>query len=71
MASVTYRVPVARWDDALTALRKLGSKTLSEQTDTSDVTSQVIDLDARLDKPEDHRKRAAGDHGSSHRPSRT
>ena len=49
VASVTYRVPVARWDDALTALRKLGSKTLSEQTGTSDVTSQVVDLNARLD----------------------
>ncbi len=48
-ASVTYRVPVGRWDDALTALRKVGSKTLSEQTDTSDVSSQVVDLDARLD----------------------
>ncbi len=48
-ASVTYRLPVGRWDDALTALHKLGSKTLSEQTDTSDVSSQVIDLNARLD----------------------
>jgi hypothetical protein len=48
-ASVTYRLPVGRWDDALTALTKLGSKTLSEQTDTSDVSSQVVDLNARLD----------------------
>lgn len=48
-ASVTYRIPVARWDDALTALKKLGSKTLSAQTDTSDVSSQVVDLQARLD----------------------
>jgi hypothetical protein len=48
-ASVTYRVPAGRWDDALDALRKVGSKTLSEQTDTSDVTSQVVDLQARLD----------------------
>jgi hypothetical protein len=48
VASATYRVPVARWDEALTALRKLGSKTLSLQTGTSDVTSQVVDLDARL-----------------------
>ncbi len=48
-ASVTYRVPAGRWDDALNALRKIGSKTLSEQTDTSDVSSQVIDLNARLD----------------------
>ncbi|MGZ6268083.1 MAG: DUF4349 domain-containing protein [Candidatus Limnocylindrales bacterium] len=48
-ASVTYRVPVGRWDDALASIRKIGSKTLSEQTDTSDVSSQVIDLNARLD----------------------
>jgi hypothetical protein len=48
-ASVTYRVPVARWDDAMAALKKLGSKTLSAQTDTSDVSSQVVDLQARLD----------------------
>lgn len=48
-ASVTYRVPVGRWDDALSSLRRIGSKTLSEQTDTSDVSSQVIDLNARLD----------------------
>jgi hypothetical protein len=48
-ASVTYRVPAGRWDDALDALRKIGSKTLSEQTDASDVTSQVVDLQARLD----------------------
>lgn len=47
-ATVTYRFPVAHWDDALAALRKLASKTVSEQTDSSDVTSQAIDLDARL-----------------------
>jgi len=47
-ASVTYRLPVAHWDDALADLRKLASKVVSEQTDTSDVTSQAIDLDARL-----------------------
>jgi hypothetical protein len=48
IASATYRVPVARWDEALTALRKLGTKTLSLQSSSSDVTSQVVDLDARL-----------------------
>jgi hypothetical protein len=47
-ATITYRFPVAHWDDALAALRKLASKTVSEQTDTSDVSSQAIDLDARL-----------------------
>jgi len=42
-------VPVAKWDDALTALRKIGSKVVSEQTSANDVTSQVIDLNARID----------------------
>jgi hypothetical protein len=47
-ASITYRVPADEWDDALTALRKIGARVLSEQTGTSDVTSQVIDLNARI-----------------------
>jgi len=46
---ITFRVPVAKWDDALTALRKIGSKVVSEQTSANDVTSQVIDLNARID----------------------
>ena len=46
--TVTYRFPVAHWDDALAALRKLASKTVTEQTDSSDVSTQAIDLDARL-----------------------
>jgi hypothetical protein len=48
-ASITFRTPSARWDDTLSALHKLGSKILSEETNSTDVTSQVIDLDARLD----------------------
>ena len=48
-ASITFRFPVAKWDAALPALRKIGSKVLNEQTGSTDVTSQVIDLDARLD----------------------
>jgi hypothetical protein len=47
-ATLTYRLPVAHWDEALSDLRKLASKVVSEQTDSSDVTSQAIDLDARL-----------------------
>ena len=47
-ASVTYRLPVAHWDDALADLGKLAGKVISEETNASDVTSQVIDLDARL-----------------------
>ena len=47
LASVTYRIPVARWEDALDALRGLGHET-GEQTDAADVTGQLVDLDARI-----------------------
>ena len=52
VASITFRFPVARWDAALPALRKIGAKVLSEQTGSTDVTSQVIDLKARIDNLE-------------------
>jgi hypothetical protein len=48
-ASITFRIPSAKWDDTLSALHELGSKILSEETNSTDVTAQVIDLDARLD----------------------
>ena len=47
VATITYRIPADRWEDALDALRKLG-KPISEQTDAADVTGQVVDLDARI-----------------------
>ncbi len=47
-ASVTYRIPVARWEETLAALRTVGAKVLSEQTGSQEVTSQVVDLGARL-----------------------
>jgi hypothetical protein len=47
-ASVTYRLPAGKWDQALAAVGKIGVKVLSEQTGSTDVTSQVIDLNARL-----------------------
>ena len=47
-AMVTYRIPVARWEATLVALRKVGVKVLSEQTGSEEVTSQVVDLGARL-----------------------
>ena len=47
-ASITFRVPVGQWDAALSALHKVGTKVLSEQTGSSDVTAQVVDLNARL-----------------------
>lgn len=47
-ATVTYRIPAERWTEALTGLRAVGQKVLSEDTDAADVTAQVIDLDARI-----------------------
>lgn len=47
-ASVTYRIPAERWNDALNALRGVGQKLVSLTTSSSDVTAQVIDLNARI-----------------------
>ena len=47
-AMVTFRIPVERWEATLVALRKVGAKVLSEQTGSEEVTSQVVDLGARL-----------------------
>ncbi len=48
VASITYRVPADQWDAALNALRGLGTKVLSEKTDATEVTGQVVDLGARI-----------------------
>ena len=48
VASITYRIPADQWDAALNALRALGTKVLSEKTDATEVTGQVIDLGARI-----------------------
>jgi hypothetical protein len=48
VSSITYAVPVAKWGEALSEMHKIGSKIISEQTNTTDVTTQVIDLDARI-----------------------
>jgi uncharacterized protein DUF4349 len=50
-ASVTYRIPADRWEDALDLLRGLNgltSKVLDEKTDAIEVTGAVIDLEARI-----------------------
>jgi hypothetical protein len=47
-ASITFRIPAARWDDALTGLRGIATKVLGEQSKTDDVTGQVVDLGARI-----------------------
>jgi hypothetical protein len=48
VASVTYRVPVARFEDALAAMRTLGTKVLSEHTESTAVGGQIVDLQARI-----------------------
>ena len=48
VATVTYRIPAGQWDEALVALRGLATKVLGEQTQTEDVTGQVVDLGARI-----------------------
>jgi hypothetical protein len=48
-ATVSYRVPVDRWDDARTALRGLATKVNGEQQNAIEVTGQLIDLGARID----------------------
>ena len=47
-ASLTFRIPAARWDEALAALRGLADKVLTERSSTEDVTGQVVDLGARI-----------------------
>ena len=48
VATVTYRIPASQWDEALVALRGLATKVLGEQTQTQDVTGDVVDLGARI-----------------------
>lgn len=47
VATVTYRIPVARWEDALDAIRRLGTE-IGEQIKATEVTGQLVDLDARI-----------------------
>ena len=51
VATITYRIPVDRWEDALDLLRGLtgqSTKVLSEQTQAVEVTGAVVDLEARI-----------------------
>ena len=43
-AAVTFRIPAARWDEALAGLRGMAVKVLAERSTTEDVTTQVVDL---------------------------
>jgi hypothetical protein len=48
VATETYRIPAAQWDAALVALRGLALKVTGEQTQSQDVTGDVVDLGARI-----------------------
>jgi hypothetical protein len=48
VAQVSYRIPADRWDEAVRALRALGSP-LEEQTEALEVTGQLVDLAARIE----------------------
>ena len=48
VATITYRIPAARWDDAIGSLRGLATKVVAEQTQATEVGGQIVDLEARL-----------------------
>ena len=48
LASVTYRLPVNQFENALAIMRKIGSKVLSEHTESTAVGGQIVDLEARI-----------------------
>ncbi len=48
VATVTYRIPATRWDDAIGTLRGLATKVVAEETEASEVGGQIVDLEARL-----------------------
>ncbi|HET8586322.1 MAG TPA: DUF4349 domain-containing protein [Candidatus Limnocylindria bacterium] len=47
-ATLTLRIPAARFEDALTALHELDGKVLIEATREEDVTLSIVDLKARI-----------------------
>jgi hypothetical protein len=48
IAEVTYRIPSDRWDEGLDAIRKVAKKELGEETNSVEVTGQLVDLEARI-----------------------
>ena len=47
-ATITYRIPATKWDETISAIRGFGTKTVSEQTQATEVGGQLVDLQARL-----------------------
>jgi len=48
VATITYRIPATRWEDAIDSLRGLATKVVAEQTQATEVGSQIVDLEARI-----------------------
>jgi hypothetical protein len=48
-ASVTYRIPAARWQDAVDAITAIAAKVDAAKSNAVEVTGQVLDLGARID----------------------
>jgi hypothetical protein len=48
VATITYRVPATRWEDAIADLRSLADRVVFEQTQATEVGSQIVDLEARI-----------------------
>jgi len=51
-ATLTLRIPAARFDEALAELHKLDAEVLAEATREEDVTTQIVDLEARIENLE-------------------
>jgi cell division protein FtsB len=47
-AAVTFRVPAARWAEAVSGVRALAARVISENTEAVEVTAEVVDLEARI-----------------------
>lgn len=47
-ATITFRIPAARWDEGVGKLRALATKVVREQTSATEVTGQLVDLEARI-----------------------
>jgi hypothetical protein len=48
VATITYRIPASRWEDAIDDLRGLATKVVAEQTQATEVGGQIVDLEARI-----------------------
>ena len=47
-AEIVYRFPSSSWEAALVAIRAVGDDVLHEESGTTDVTGEVVDIEARI-----------------------